>query len=158
MSCYYGSECLHKIAFRIHFELLLNSKDSLAGRALLHMFSGSRPITWKDRAAKSSAYKRNVMPFAAAFRTCTILSAWFAKLTARRPALTTPAHHKDVPHTSPNPSAPRRQWKPSSNPPPPQPGSRNLRHGASHRCRSSKLISTSRVNRLLVRSAHEFDR
>lgn len=110
MSYYYGSGCLQKVAFRMHLELRLNSKDSLAGRAFLHMFPRSRPRTWTGCAAKSSAYKRNVMCLAAAFRTCTHFGTCTAKLMARRPALTTLPDHKDVPHTSPRSQRPSKGY------------------------------------------------
>lgn len=63
-----------------------NSKDSLAGRALLHMFLRPRPRSWMACAAKSKPTKRNVTCPAAVLSVSTIPGTSAAELMARRPA------------------------------------------------------------------------
>ncbi len=80
-----------------------NSKDSLAGSALLHMFPRPWPRTWTDCAAKSKLTKRNVVCPVAALIAATIPGTSSAELMARRPAPQLNQSHDAIPHTSPTP-------------------------------------------------------
>ena len=99
---YYGGNRLTQRLHHTHISSLgsHNSKDSLAGCAILHTFPRPRPRTWTARAAKSTLTKRNATCPVAAPSASIIPDASAAELMARRHAPTIQSH-EDVPHTSP---------------------------------------------------------